>query len=277
MKKRWKKTAAAVFMIIALVCLAGVFLIRDSAENLELTRYTAENAGLPESFAGFKIVQLSDFHGAEFVDDIVALVKAEKPDIIALTGDFITDGGDLPAVRELAQRLTDICDVYFVSGNHDFASGKIDELSDILKACGVKYLRNEYVVLERRGERIVLAGVEDPNSWADLEPPEEFIGRLRAEFPDDYVALLGHRNYWMEKYPELPVQLVLCGHAHGGIVRIPGIGGLLGTDRTLFPDYEAGKYDNGCYTMIVSRGIGNSVALPRLFNRPEIVGVVLKN
>lgn len=277
MKKRWKKTAAAVFMIIALVCLAGVFLIRDSAENLELTRYTAENAGLPESFAGFKIVQLSDFHGAEFVDDIVTLVKAEKPDIIALTGDFITDGGDLPAVRELAQRLTDICDVYFVSGNHDFASGKIDELSDILKACGVKYLRNEYVVLERRGERIVLAGVEDPNSWADLEPPEEFIGRLRAEFPDDYVALLGHRNYWMEKYPELPVQLVLCGHAHGGIVRIPGIGGLLGTDRTLFPDYEAGKYDNGRYTMIVSRGIGNSVALPRFFNRPEIVGVVLKN
>ena len=277
MKKRWKKTAAAVFMIIALVCLAGVFLIRDSAENLELTRYTAENAGLPESFAGFKIVQLSDFHGAEFVDDIVTLVKAEKPDIIALTGDFITDGGDLPAVRELAQRLTDICDVYFVSGNHDFASGKIDELSDILKACGVKYLRNEYVVLERRGERIVLAGVEDPNSWADLEPPEEFIGRLRAEFPDDYVVLLGHRNYWMEKYPELPVQLVLCGHAHGGIVRIPGIGGLLGTDRTLFPDYEAGKYDNGRYTMIVSRGIGNSVALPRLFNRPEIVGVVLKN
>lgn len=277
MKKRWKKTAAAVFMIIALVCLTGVFLIRDSAENLELTRYTAENAGLPESFAGFKIVQLSDFHGAEFVDDIVTLVKAEKPDIIALTGDFITDGGDLPAVRELAQRLTDICDVYFVSGNHDFASGKIDELSDILKACGVKYLRNEYVVLERRGERIVLAGVEDPNSWADLEPPEEFIGRLQAEFPDDYVVLLGHRNYWMEKYPELPVQLILCGHAHGGIVRIPGIGGLLGTDRTLFPDYEAGKYDNGRYTMIVSRGIGNSVALPRFFNRPEIVGVVLKN
>ena len=88
MKKRWKKTAAAVFMIIALVCLTGVFLIRDSAENLELTHYTAENAGLPESFAGFKIVQLSDFHGAEFVDDIVTLVKAEKPDIIALTGDL---------------------------------------------------------------------------------------------------------------------------------------------------------------------------------------------
>ena len=272
MRKRIKA-----LVIVLLLCALGAALVLDSARNVQLTQYTVASAGLPESFAGFKIVQLSDFHGAEFVDDIVTLVKAEKPDIIALTGDFITDGGDLPAVRELAQRLTDICDVYFVSGNHDFASGKIDELSDILKACGVKYLRIEYVVLERRGERIVLAGVEDPNSWADLEPPEEFIGRLRAEFPDNYVVLLGHRNYWMEKYPELPVQLILCGHAHGGIVRIPGIGGLLGTDRTLFPDYEAGKYDNGRYTMIVSRGIGNSVALPRLFNRPEIDGIVLKN
>lgn len=265
MRKRIKA-----LVIVLLLCALGAALVLDSARNVQLTQYTVASAGLPESFAGFKIVQLSDFHGAEFVDDIVTLVKAEKPDIIALTG-------DLPAVRELAQRLTDICDVYFVSGNHDFASGKIDELSDILKACGVKYLRNEYVVLERRGERIVLAGVEDPNSWADLEPPEEFIGRLRAEFPDDYVVLLGHRNYWMEKYPELPVQLILCGHSHGGIVRIPGIGGLLGTDRTLFPDYEAGKYDNGRYTMIVSRGIGNSIALPRLFNRPEIDGIVLKN
>lgn len=272
MRKRIKA-----LVIVLLLCALGAALVLDSARNVQLTQYTVASAGLPESFAGFKIVQLSDFHGAEFVDDIVTLVKAEKPDIIALTGDFITDGGDLPAVRELAQRLTDICDVYFVSGNHDFASGKIDELSDILKACGVKYLRNEYVVLERRGERIVLAGVEDPNSWTDLEPPDKLIGRLRAEYPDDYVVLLGHRNYWMEKYPELPVQLVLCGHAHGGIVRIPGIGGLLGTDRTLFPEYDAGRFESGSYTMIVSRGIGNSVALPRLFNRPEIVSIVLKN
>lgn len=272
MRKRVKALA-----IILLLCALGAALLRDSARNVRLTQYTVASAELPESFAGFKIVQLSDFHGAEFVDDIVSAVKAEKPDIIALTGDFITDGGDLPAVRALVRQLTDICDVYFVSGNHDFASGKIDELSDILSSCGVKYLRNEYVTIKRGDERIVIAGVEDPNSWADLEPPDKLVGRLRAEFPDDYVVLLGHRNYWIEQYPELPVQLILCGHAHGGIVRIPGIGGLLGTDRTLFPEYDAGRFESGSYTMIVSRGIGNSVPLPRLFNRPEIVSIVLKN
>lgn len=255
----------------------GYILVRDSAEHLELTRCTVTNHKLSQSFSGFKIVQLSDFHGAELVTDIVETVREQKPDIIALTGDFITDEGDLPAVEQLVSQLTDICEVYFISGNHDFASGRIAELSDILSSCGVKYLKNEYVTIQRGGESIVLAGVEDPNSWADLEPPDAFLKRVRAEHQDDYIVLLGHRNYWMEKYPDLPVELILCGHAHGGIVRIPGVGGLLSTDRTLFPDYEAGMYDNGNYTMIVSRGLGNSISVPRLMNRPEIVSIELKN
>lgn len=277
MKRRRTKSGRIAIVIIALLCLVGYILVRDSAEHLELTRCTVTNHKLSQSFSGFKIVQLSDFHGAELVTDIVETVREQKPDIIALTGDFITDEGDLPAVEQLVSQLTDICEVYFISGNHDFASGRIAELSDILSSCGVKYLKNEYVTIQRGGESIVLAGVEDPNSWADLELPDAFLKRVRAEHPDDYIVLLGHRNYWMEKYPDLPVELILCGHAHGGIVRIPGVGGLLSTDRTLFPDYEAGMYDNGNYTMIVSRGLGNSISVPRLMNRPEIVSIELKN
>ena len=277
MKRRRTKSGRIAIVIIALLCLVGYILVRDSAEHLELTRCTVTNHKLSQSFSGFKIVQLSDFHGAELVTDIVETVREQKPDIIALTGDFITDEGDLPAVEQLVSQLTDICEVYFISGNHDFASGRIAELSDILSSCGVKYLKNEYVTIQRGGESIVLAGVEDPNSWADLEPPDAFLKKVRAEHPDDYIVLLGHRNYWMEKYPDLPVELILCGHAHGGIVRIPGVGGLLSTDRTLFPDYEAGMYDNGNYTMIVSRGLGNSISVPRLMNRPEILSIELKN
>ena len=277
MKRRRTKSGRIAIVIIALLCLVGYILVRDSAEHLELTRCTVTNHKLSQSFSGFKIVQLSDFHGAELVTDIVETVREQKPDIIALTGDFITDEGDLPAVEQLVSQLSDICEVYFISGNHDFASGRIAELSDILSSCGVNYLKNEYVTIQRGGESIVLAGVEDPNSWADLEPPDAFLKKVRAEHPDDYIVLLGHRNYWMEKYPDLPVELILCGHAHGGIVRIPGVGGLLSTDRTLFPDYEAGMYDNGNYTMIVSRGLGNSISVPRLMNRPEILSIELKN
>ncbi len=275
LKRRKKRRGRRALIIIALLCLAAFYLVRDSSENLSLTEYTVTDADLPQSFHGFKIVQLSDLHGAQFGAELVDTVREQNPDIIALTGDFITTAEDLPAVEDLVRELVSICDVYFISGNHDFGSGKIQELSDILGTYGVKYLKNGYVELERGGERIILAGVEDPNSWADLESPDELAAKIKSAYPDAYTVLLGHRNYWMTEYPTLPVDLILCGHAHGGIIRIPGVGGLLSTDRTLFPDYDAGLYENDSYTMIVSRGLGNSISVPRIFNRPEIVSIVL--
>lgn len=275
LRRRKKRRGRKALVIIALLCLAAFYLVRDSSENLSLTEYSVSDADLPQSFAGFKIVQLSDLHGADFGTELADTVREQNPDIIALTGDFITTEEDLPAVESLVSELSSICDVYFISGNHDFGSGKIQELSNILSRHGVKYLKNEYVELERGNDKIILAGVEDPNSWADLKSPDEFTAKLNAAYPDTYTVLLGHRNYWMTEYPELPVDLILCGHAHGGIIRIPGVGGILSTDRTLFPDYDAGMYENDSYTMIVSRGLGNSISVPRIFNRPEIVSIVL--
>ena len=275
MKRHKKRRGRRSLIIIALLCLAAFYLVRDSSENIDVSRYTVEDADLPQSFNGFRIVQLSDFHGADFVPELVDAVRAEQPDIIVLTGDFITTAEDLPAVERLVNELVKISDVYFISGNHDFGSGEIQALSDILASGGVKYLRNEFVQLQRGSESIILAGVEDPNSWADLEGPDKFADRIKSAYPDAYTVLLGHRNYWMTDYPNLPVDLILCGHAHGGIIRIPGVGGILSTDRTLFPDYDAGMYKNDSYTMIVSRGIGNSISVPRIFNRPEVVSIVL--
>ena len=88
---------------------------------------------------------------------------------------------------------------------------------------------------------------------------------------------LGHRNFWVKKYPELPVDLILSGHAHGGVIRLPGIGGLLNNSHSFGAEYEAGVYAGERFKMVVSRGLGNSVPVPRLFNRPELVTVVLKS
>ena len=269
-------TALIVIALIAAVC---VLLIKDSRDALEISRYEVSSPKLSESFDGFKIVQLSDLHGAQFGDDGTELadkVRELQPDIIALTGDFVTDEGDLESVEKLAPRLTEICPVYFVSGNHEFGSGLAQRVRNILESAGVKYLSNEYLTMSRGEDQILLGGVEDPNAYADMLAPDELAQKMNEAAPSAFKILLGHRNYWMEKYPELPVDLILCGHAHGGLVRIPGIGGLIGTDRHLFPDFVEGKFDNGNYTMIVSRGLGNSVPIPRIFNRPEIVCVTLK-
>lgn len=279
-KKHRGRGCLTALIILALIAAAAAFLIKDSRDDLEISRYEVKSQKLPESFDGFKIVQLSDLHGAEFGEDgmeLVEKVKELEPDIIALTGDFVTDEGDLAAVKKLAGRLTELCPVYFISGNHEFGSGLAVKVRNILERAGVKYLSNEYLTINRGDDEILLGGVEDPLAYADMLSPDELAQKMNDAAPDAFKILLGHRNYWMTEYPELPVDLIFCGHAHGGLIRIPGVGGLIGTDRRLFPDFDAGEYNNGRYTLIVSRGLGNSVPIPRVFNRPEIVCVELSS
>lgn len=279
-KKHRGRGCLTALIILALIAAAAAFLIKDSREDLEISRYEVASQKLPESFDGFKIVQLSDLHGAEFGEDgmeLVDKVGSLEPDMIALTGDFVTDEGDLAAVKKLAGRLTELCPVYFVSGNHEFGSGLAIKVRNILERAGVKYLSNEYLTISRGEDEILLGGVEDPLAYADMLSPDELAQKMNDAAPDAFKILLGHRNYWMTEYPELPVDLIFCGHAHGGLIRIPGVGGLIGTDRRLFPDFDAGEYNNGRYTLIVSRGLGNSVPIPRVFNRPEIVCVELSS
>lgn len=279
-KKHRGRGCLTALIILALIAAAAAFLIKDSRDDLEISRYEVKSQKLPESFDGFKIVQLSDLHGAEFGEDgmeLVEKVKELEPDIIALTGDFVTDEGDLAAVEKLAARLTELCPVYFISGNHEFGSGLAVKVRNILERAGVKYLSNEYLTISRGEDGILLGGVEDPLAYADMLSPDELAQKMNDAAPDAFKILLGHRNYWMTEYPELPVDLIFCGHAHGGLIRIPGVGGLIGTDRRLFPDFDAGQFNNGRYTLIVSRGLGNSVSIPRVFNRPEIVCVELSS
>lgn len=279
-KKHRGRGCLTALIILALIAAAAAFLIKDSREDLEISRYEVNSKKLPESFDGFKIVQLSDLHGAEFGEDgmeLVDKVGSLEPDMIALTGDFVTDEGDLAAVKKLAGRLTELCPVYFVSGNHEFGSGLAVKVRNILERAGVKYLSNEYLTINRGDDEILLGGVEDPLAYADMLSPDELAQKMNDAAPDAFKILLGHRNYWMTEYPELPVDLIFCGHAHGGLIRIPGVGGLIGTDRRLFPDFDAGQFNNGRYTLIVSRGLGNSVPIPRIFNRPEIVCVELSS
>ena len=279
-KKHRGRGCLTALIILALIAAAAAFLIKDSREDLEISRYEVASQKLPESFDGFKIVQLSDLHGAEFGEDgmeLVDKVGSLEPDMIALTGDFVTDEGDLAAVEKLAARLVKLCPVYFVSGNHEFGSGLAVKVRNILERAGVKYLSNEYLTISRVEDGILLGGVEDPLAYADMLSPDELAQKMNDAAPDAFKILLGHRNYWMTEYPELPVDLIFCGHAHGGLIRIPGVGGLIGTDRRLFPDFDAGEYNNGRYTLIVSRGLGNSVPIPRVFNRPEIVCVELSS
>lgn len=271
-----------IFVLVLLVFIALIAaLLLLSKYGLGVTRLDPEFENLPQGFDGFRIVQLSDLHGSRFGEDnsrLIEAVAAEEPDLIALTGDFLDEGraeSELPELEALARELVQLAPVYFVSGNHDWASGAAHELFETLEAAGVVCLRNDYVYLERGGDVIVLGGVDDPNGPADMDTPEEFVQRLRAEASGAFVLLLAHRAYWAERYPQLDVDLILCGHTHGGIVRLPFLGGVAGTSLSLFPEYDAGLFETGRYQLFISRGLGNSVPLPRFLNTPEVVSITL--
>ena len=232
--------------------------------------------GLPDGFAGLRIVQISDLHGHEYGQDseaLLALVAQQVPEFIVVTGDLIDQESHLAMVPALARGLAAIAPTYYVTGNHEWAVGGVPRLKGILTECGVTVLSNQYVTLERNGDSLVLAGVDDPNGYADQKTPEELYGEIQREAGDLCTILLAHRNDRFDQYAAAGYDLVISGHAHGGIVRLPFTDGLLGTDRKLFPTWTAGVYTLGDSTLFVSRGLGNNT-VPihgfRLFNRPDL-------
>lgn len=271
-----KRRGLRVLLPAALLAL----LLCDSRWHLQVTEYTLVYERLPAAFDGFRIVQLSDLHGAVFGPGNRRLVRAvaeQEPDLIALTGDMAGGVEELDALEDLLQGLRGLAPIYSVSGNHEWAGGVMGQVRALLEDAGAHSLENRWERLERGGAYILIAGVDDPMGRADQIRPDRLAQQIRQAEPDAFLLWLGHRNDWVTRYGALPVQLILSGHAHGGIVRLPGIGGLLDKDRSLFARYEAGVYASGGYRMVVSRGLGSSAAIPRLFNRPEIVTVVLRS
>lgn len=280
MKKTQRKTnmrgGALLAALLAFLCLS----LADSRWHLERTGCELTLSRLPKALDGLRIVHLSDLHGSRFGREnrqLIELMRQEEPDIVALTGDFAENEEQLEAVEELLRGLPEGAAAYYVTGNHEWAGGVAGEVKALMARYGVTCLENSSVPYEKNGARITVAGVEDPNAWAVMKSPEELAEELRRERPEDFILWLGHRNYWVRRYPALPVDLILSGHAHGGLVRLPGLGGLFNVEHRLGADYEAGLYRSGSYCMEVSRGLGNSVPIPRLFNRPELVSLVLRS
>ena len=270
-----------VLLLLALLVLGAGFLRWDNTA-LQVTRFDPVFTRLPDGFDGCRIVVLSDLHGAVFGEDNKALfetVAAESPEYIFYLGDLEDRcRGPVPGYAEtVAEGLAAIAPTYYVTGNHEWAIGNVPALKERLTARGVHVLSNQYTVLERNGDAIVLAGIDDPNGYADQKTPEALAAEIYASQGSPFWVLLAHRNdRFASQYSLLGADLVVSGHGHGGIIRLPFTDGLLSTDRTLFPSYTAGLYENNGSALFVTRGLGNSGPSFRLFNRPEAAVVTLR-
>jgi predicted MPP superfamily phosphohydrolase len=255
-------------------------LVLDSRYRIDVTEYSLEFESLPREFEGFRIALLSDLHGWSFGDNNARLAKTVRetqPDLIAICGDMASHSDDFNAVEGLLQGIEGSAPIYYINGNHEWGGKLTERMKALMEKYGARCLSNEFESFEKDGASIVICGAEDKNGPADMMKPYALAESLRQQHPEDFVLWLYHRNDTILNYPKLPVDLVLSGHAHGGIVRLPFVGGLLDVRATFGAEYESGVYTLGNLTLLVSRGLGNSVIIPRFLNRPELPVITLKS
>lgn len=264
---------------------AGTFAAIKGLDNrLEITRETVTSYNLPESFNGFKIAHLSDYHN-DFIPGLVEEVRGEKPNIIVCTGDMADDEGDYLPALSLIERLCEISPVFMVTGNHDLWRADYEKMEKDMKAVGAEFLHGERVYLRRGEDKISIAGIDDPFS-CEQKRVSDYIKSSADKLGncDGFDILLFHRANLIDEFSGFGFDVVLSGHMHGGHVRIPFVGGLAapksslsGGESFLFPKYFGGRYEIDNTVMIVSRGLGNPTPFPRVFNRPELVIVTLES
>lgn len=256
--------------ILLLMTLLILSLWGNSA--LTLTEHRVQSSALPTAFDGFQIAQVSDLHNAEFGSDnqkLLVLLKASRPDLIAVTGDLLDSRRtDLDVAVDFLREAVNIAPVYYVPGNHE---SRIPEsyvqLKAAMEALGVVILENESLFFEKDGQSITVTGLLDPDF--EVATPE-----LTSE---GFQLVLSHRPELFDRYVQQSFDLVLAGHAHGGQFRLPLIGGLFAPHQGFFPKYDSGIYTSGNTTMVVSRGLGNSLFPLRFNNQPELILITLES
>ena len=235
---------------------------------------------LPPQFDGLRVAELSDLHGRSFGKNNVRLLRTlqkARPDMICICGDLFDEKTDLTMLEPLLTGLTDIAPVYYVTGNHEWQVKNLREILQKMRAWGVTVLENEGRLLSHGGAEMVVAGVHDPCGPYDMKTPAALVRELRSAQGNDFILMLSHRNDELAMWSQLGVQLVLSGHCHGGVVRLPFVGGVFGTRRELFPEYDAGVYRQDGTTLFVSRGLGYTNVHFRLFNRPHVPIMILRS
>ena len=278
-----KKTRIALSFIILLLGFI-IFCIYQS-NSIVITMSNYHNPEIPGDFDGFSITHISDLHNKIFGEDQAELLNKIinlSPDIIVVTGDLIDRRKyNLDSAMTFISGAVKIAPVYYVSGNHEAWSGKYSLIKESLLDAGVRILDDTAVELSKGRSSIHIMGLADPDfltsnyfEGTNISKMTEQLNRWSTE--QNFKILLSHRPELFDLYCEYNMDLVFAGHAHGGQVRIPFIGGLVAPDQGIFPKYTSGSYSKDSTTMFVSRGLGNSVIPIRVFNRPEIVAVTLR-
>lgn len=279
-----KKTIITNSVIIAILVLCGLYLHYENTK-LQVSNYNIINNNISVDFNNYKIVQISDFHNNKsntLINDLIKEIEKQKPNIIVLTGDLIdSNKTDIEVAINFIKNINNIAPIYFISGNHESNISNYSEFKEQLEENNVIILDNKVEILKINESEINLIGIDDPrmtneNGVSDSEIVKVELANAKYN-ENKYSILLSHRPELFDTYVEKGINLILTGHAHGGQISIPFIGRIVAPNQGFFPKYTSGIFEENKTTMVVSRGIGNSILPFRINNRPELVIITLNN
>ena len=266
-------------LVLALIALIWWIVWANKAVQLNKMSISAH--------CGLKIAHISDFHNAKLKNNnacLVALIRDAQPDIIAITGDLVDSRHtDLQISIDFVTELAKIAPCYYVPGNHESRmENEYSALKEALTGLGVTILCDSKATLEKNGQTFTIIGIEDPMFVIEKDSVESTCEVIRGKLEplskenEGYTILLSHRPEAFEEYVSAGVDLALTGHAHGGQMQIPFVGGLIAPNQGFFPKYSEGVHQKDKTSMVISRGIGNSLCPLRVNNRPEVILIELK-
>ena len=281
-------------MIKIILIIVAVFIVYCLIEmirelrDFRVTKYRICSQKLNGIKREKKIIFLSDLHNRMYGEEnerLLESIRNQHPDLILIGGDMLVrkDGNSYDKTVHFLAKLPGICPVYCANGNHE---QKLKELPDkyeqsyeeykkALTASGIHMLENASETVKLDEVPVKLSGLEIPlGAYARFGkkelPLKEITDRI-GEHGDDYQILLAHHPGYMKEYLAYGADLILGGHYHGCVVQLPGIGGVISTNFTLFPKYSGGIYQEGEQTAVVSRGLGTHSVPLRLWNWPELI------
>ena len=273
------KNIIFIFLIITVIHLVvSCASISAKTYQVETTKIEKQNS--------IKIVLISDLHSTIFGKDqsvLIGKIKDIEPDLIVLCGDIFDDVVPMKGTQLLLSGISGIAPVFYVTGNHEYCSHNMQGIRDELESFGVIILSDTYTIIEIKNTEIVIAGIDDPDKRKYEMPDYNQKDSMEKAFREldeikSYKILIAHRPELIENYKKFSFDLVLSGHTHGGQVIIPYIlNGLYAPHQGLFPKYAGGVYTHKNLTHIISRGLSINPILPRIFNPPELVIVVIES
>lgn len=289
--KHLGKIFGSLFVMLAAVIGISYYEIK----RLKIENYTIRSARLPDAFNGWKIVFLSDLHAVSYGeknDKLIEKIDQINPDMILVGGDMVVGkkGQTTEVACDLISRLAVRYPVVCANGNHEYRMKIYRNLYGIrydcyvskLREAGVDYLENDSIRVHHGGESIIITGLQIARRYYRRGPKTEmrpqYLNKiLGTKDKEAFQILLAHNPLYFPEYALWGADLVLSGHNHGGLVRLPLLGGVISPQMILFPEYDAGYYRIMDSQMIISRGLGTHTFPIRVFNRPEISVIHLQS